>query len=396
MALVTYVLGDCPSCGAKGSFGNVDVYETHVYRGCKCCRHHERVNLPPLKKKVLYLDQFFFSGAFRAGDKRFVEAAGRIERLAALQLLLVPFSSIHEDETHQWEKRDELFKFIRATARGEEFEAAYDVERTQLEKAFRAWLAGSPPEYNLERRDALEEETDKWDGYLRFDVGRYSGDIDLIRNLKMQTTAGLVDMFDGWRKLAPAFDQDLQAEYEVAGQNYVNFYLDFAVRISKGDYAAVFDAPIVSMVVQTLMFALPDDMPFDQKLEWCREFLASEHFKVTPYQWLTAHMLATLKTMVKDGAYINRGRALQRLSGFFYDVKHIATYAPYVDAFVMDQPMADLVGRPTVDLEQRFGARVFSLNNWNDLMTWLDGVEAAGMTDAHRQGLAAAYPGLRI
>jgi len=46
--------------------------------------------------------------------------------------------------------------------------------------------------------------------------------------------------------------------------------------------------------------------------------------------------------MVKEGAYTNAERAVKRLSGFYYDVKHIAIYAPYCDAFVVDQPMAEL------------------------------------------------------
>lgn len=72
-------------------------------------------------------------------------------------------------------------------------------------------------------------------------------------------------------------------------------------------------------------------------------------------------------------------------------MKHIATYAPYCQAFVMDQPMAALMAQPTVALERRYGVRVFSLNNWDDFMRWLDGLEAA-MSDEHRAGLKAAYP----
>jgi hypothetical protein len=104
-------------------------------------------------------------------------------------------------------------------------------------------------------------------------------------------------------------------------------------------------------------------------------------------------MLATLKLLVKDGAYANRERALQRLSGVFYDVKHIATYAPYVDAFVMDQPMADLVSRPTVRLEERYGTKIFSLSNWGDFLAWLDRLEAE-MSEEHLAGLRVAYPNI--
>jgi hypothetical protein len=102
-------------------------------------------------------------------------------------------------------------------------------------------------------------------------------------------------------------------------------------------------------------------------------------------------MFASLKAMVKNGAYANRERALQRLSGVFYDVKHIATYAPYVDAFVMDQPMAELVSHATVRLAERYGLRVFSRSNWDDFMEWLDCLETE-MADEHRAALATAYP----
>ena len=391
MALVNYILGDCPGCKARRAFGNVDVYGEYVYRGCKRCRYSERVSLPPLKKKVLYLDQFFLSHAFRGGDARFVAAADRIARLASLQLLVVPFSSIHEDETHQWEKRNELFKFIKATARGHEFEPAYEVEQTQIVTSFQKWLAGKPAEYSLASADAVKGDIHHWESYIRIEVGRYRGDVELIRDLKKQSTEGLVDLFEGWRKLQTPFEEDLQAEYQVAGKAYMDFYLEFMLRVAGGDYMAMFDAPIISQVVQMMLHVIPEDVSPEHKLRKCAEFFGSDHFKELPYQWLHAHMLATLKLLVKHGAYANRDRALQKLSGLFYDVKHIATYSPYVDAFVMDQPMADLVSRPTVHLEKRYGTKVFSLNNWDGFLAWLDLVEVE-MSAEHIEGLRLAYP----
>lgn len=97
--------------------------------------------------------------------------------------------------------------------------------------------------------------------------------------------------------------------------------------------------------------------------------------------------------MVKDGAYTNFEKTVQRLSGFFYDVKHIATYAPYCDAFVVDQPMAELVRKKTVAVSERYGVHIFSLNNWDDLMIWLDRLEQ-GMSGEHKQALVQAYPKL--
>jgi len=273
---------------------------------------------------------------------------------------------------------------------------AADVERTQIIKAFRAWLAGATAQYQLERGDALRGNIDEWDGYMRIDVGKYFGDRDLVRDLKRQSIEGLVNLFDGWRESSTSFEDDVKDEYAVAGKAYLEFYLGYMARIAGGDYAAIYDAPIISMVVQTMLKVIPPDVPAEKHLRKCGEFLVSDHFKETPLQWISAHMFATLKKFVRQGAYTNREVALKRLSGFFFDVKHIATYAPYVDAFVMDQPMAELAARSTVNLEPRFGVKAFSLNNWNELFAWLEGIEATGMTEAHRAGLAAAYPGMRL
>lgn len=391
MALVTYVLGDCPSCKSQNTFGNIDVRGHSVYKGCESCRYRERVALPPLRKKVVYLDQFFFSCAFRGRDDRFIEAADRISKLASLQLLVAPFSNIHEDETHQWKKRKELFEFIKTTARGHEFKPAFDVEQTQIVKAFKVWLDGRSTDYQLESSDALRDDLNSWDSYLRIDMGRYLGDIELIRDLKRQSLEGLVDLFDGWRNQHSSFDVDLLAEQHVAGKSYMDFYLEFALRITAGDHMAMLDAPIISQVVQTLLHLVPEDVPTELRLRKCAEFLFSKNFRETPYQWLNAHILATLKHLVKSGFYTNRELALRKLNGFFFDVKHIATYAPYVDIFVMDQPMADLVSRPTVNLEGRFGTKVFSLGNWDEFLAWLDELEGQ-MSAAHREGLRLAYP----
>ncbi len=87
----------------------------------------------------------------------------------------------------------------------------------------------------------------------------------------------------------------------------------------------------------------------------------------------------------------NPDDAISRLSGFFQDVKHISTYAPYVDAIVVDQPMASILNDGRLDISGRFGTRVFSLNNWNQLMEWLEAL-IDSMADEHKNALAIAYP----
>jgi len=394
--LVTHILGDCPSCKDKDCFGNVSVQNDHVLRGCLRCKHKTTFWLPEIRKKVLYLDQFFFSGAFRGGDTRFVEAADRVKQAAHLQLLVAPYSSIHEDETHQWRgykdfNNVDLLAFIKEVSRGSEFHPDYAVETTQVTKAWSAFLKGEPAEYVLESDDAIEGALDAWDDYYRIDVGGYYKDVELTRSLKGQAVDGLINLFDQWRVSTQTFEQDVALEMLDGAKNYLDTYITMVNRIAQGDVNALLDSPIVTQVIEQMLHWLPKDQPLDQQLKRCAEFFRSEHFQQVPNLWISARMYATLKAMVKRGAYANPEEARKRLSGVFEDIKHISLYAPYCNAFFMDQPMADLVRQPGIDLQGRYGVRVFSLNNLAQFFEWIDELER-GMSDDHKSGIEAAYP----
>ena len=394
--LVTRILGDCPGCGGKKQFGNVSVRGDHVLRGCMKCKYCTTVWLPKTRKKILYLDQFFFSSAFRECDLRFTKAAKRIRKISALQLLAVPFSSIHEDETHQWrgfdgKNKDDLMEFIKATSRGHQFEPAYDIEQTQIVRAFHGFLQGKPEAFDLQERDAIRSNFHEWDDYFRIDVGRYIGNIELIRDRKLQSVEELVDLFPSWRSSSNTFEQDVILEFRGAANSYINSYATYVARLAGGDYAALFDSPTISMVVQSLFHYFPEEMRLEEKLRKIGEYFKSNYFFEIPYLWLSVRMFAVLKDMVKRGAYTDREAAIKRLRGFFQDINHVSTYAPYCDAFIMDQAMAALVTDPRIALEARYGVKIFSLNNWGDFFAWMDELENS-MTREHRVGLAAAYP----
>ena len=82
--LVTRTLGDCPRCKGKHCFGNVSVHDDTVLQGCERCRYESTILLPKIHKKVIYLDQFFFSHAFRGVEPRFLHAVERVKRMAQL------------------------------------------------------------------------------------------------------------------------------------------------------------------------------------------------------------------------------------------------------------------------------------------------------------------------
>lgn len=390
MALVTYILGDCPGCGARNKFGNVDVYSAYIFRGCGVCRYNEHIPLPKLKKKVLYLDQFFFSHAFRGKDERFIDAARRIRKLTYDQQLVVPFSSIHEEETHQWDRYAELMDFIKATSGGHEFAPAYEVESTQMNKAIAAWSRQQAAAYVRDPRDVLHDDIHVWDGYLRIDVGGYLGNRDHIRQLKTEAIDALANIFEGWRTSTNTFEQDVLLEHDAAAKGYVNSYVKYVGRLAAGDFMAAIDSPIVSQVIESMLYQFPKKVPQKDRYNGVLDFLSSDHFYNLPFHDIEARMFATLKFLVKGGAYPVKEAAVKKLSGFYYDVKHIATYAPYCDAILIDAPMHEIVGRQQVDLAGRYGTKVFSRSNWDEFLAWLDDL-GAEMTPEHREGIELAY-----
>ena len=347
--LVSRIIGDCPKCGGIQKYGNVSVIGNEILRGCLSCNYRKSVWLPEIRKKIIYLDQFFFSSAFRDQDERFVQAAEKIRYISDLQLLVAPFSSVHEDETHQWrgfdgKNKDDLMEFIKATSRGHEFEPAYGVERKQIIRAFKAFLNRETEAFQLLERDAVDKRIHEWDNYIRIDVAHYFKDTELIRALKKSSIESLVDIFPEWRQSTNSYDQDLALEFYQAAKTYIDSYIEYMVRIAKGDNKALLDAPIISRVVESMLHRLlNDDVSADDGLKIVGDFFRSAHFTEIPYQSLRARIYVALKDMVKRGAYQNRFKAIQRLGGFFQDVDHINTYAPYCDAFVMDQAMTALV-----------------------------------------------------
>ena len=323
--LVTQILGDCPVCRGKDQFGNVSVQGDHVLRGCMACNYVTTIRLPEIRKKILYLDQFFFSTAFKDGDSRFIEAAQRIRKIAALQILAVPFSSIHENETYQWrgynqKNKEELMDFIKKTSRGHKFEPTYSVEQTQIIRAFQAYLKANTTTFELHTQDAIPSNIHKWDDYFRIDlISRFGKDIELIRELKIQSVEMLVEIFPVWRQSTLTYAQDVTLELKEGAKSYIDAYFKYVTLIGTGDYNALKDSPIISKVVASLFNYFPNDSSLDekQKLNKIIAFFNSEHFSEIPYQFLSARIFATLKDMVKRNSYLNREKSLKKLSGFF-------------------------------------------------------------------------------
>ena len=394
--IVSQIIGDCPNCSAERCFGNVLIRSNVIIRGCMNCNYKVRLSLPKIRKKILYLDQCFFSSAFRDSDKRFAELTRMIMRASSHQLLVAPFSSVHEDETHQWrgyksKNAENLLGFIKKCSMGHEFKPSYEVDKSQIERAFLAFINEERDDFCLAEDDALDQDVHNWSGYFWVDISRYVGDVDYLRSLKQQSVEGLVNLFPSWRNSKSSYEEDFSAEIQAVAQGYMNSYLDYKRRINNGDFGAILDAPIMSRIVESLLGLAKSESTLQSRYNCIYEFFRSKYFAEIPFVSISANIHLTLKNIVKNGGYRDKASAIRRLRGYFFDVKHVSTYAPYCDAIFVDNAMAEIVTQDLVDLENSYSVKVFSLNNMKSMSDWINSLEEA-MSTEHLRGLETAYP----
>lgn len=374
MALVSHIIGDCPGCGRKDSYGNVNVSGNTLNRGCLSCRHWDRIPLPKLNKQILYLDQYFYSHAFRGGNANFVEAKKKIQKLAYDQLLVAPYSAVHEDETHLWtpEQREPLWKFIKQTSSGHKFWPEYHIKEAQIHRAFAAFLENRPPEHRIERSDAVPKDVNSWDDYLWIDVGSFKPDTERLRSGKQASVNSLLDLFPGWAAKDSTFELDVKEELKGGADSYLKLYVAYVKRIANGDFMAMMDSTVDSQIVEKLMHYGSEHLPGPLRMQRIMAFFQSEHFANVPAERLSAEFFALLRNSVRNGAYVSREKALKRFKGFFFDVRFVSTYAPYCNAMVVDTVMHRWATDPMIDLPRRFGTMFFSRANWQEFDHYLD------------------------
>lgn len=362
-------------------------------RGCLSCRHWDRIPLPRLNKKILYLDQFFYSHAFRGENKSFVGAKERIRALAIDQLIVSPYSNLHEDETQLWtpEQREPLMKFIKQTSGGHKFWPEYHVKQVQIAEAFPRFLSQAAPEPIIDRTDAIPSDVNKWDDYFWIDVGSFKTDPDILRCGKDEAVRSLIDLFPEWAQGPSTFDDDVAAELRGGRDSYFRLYLQYVRRIGEGDHKALIDSPIDSKIVENLMRYANEYLTPDYRMQRIHAFFDSTYFANVPHERISSEFFALLRYKLRQGAYRDAEKAKRRFKGFFYDVRFIATYAPYCDAMVVDALMHSWATDPLIDLPRRYGTRFFSRTNWSDFLDYLDELDMS-RTEELKTALQMVHP----
>lgn len=166
------------NCGHCKNSKTVEKIISNNYLKCICafCGYSYELSLLDITKKVIYLDQNIFSTAYnicKKGKKNsFDSIIERLYILAKKQLIICPYSDLHDIESHQMsEDGKKLFIKIKEISRGKRFHLMDKIKEQQIIRAFESFLDNEKlDKYELQLKHAIEPDVHDWDPSFRIDT----------------------------------------------------------------------------------------------------------------------------------------------------------------------------------------------------------------------------------
>jgi hypothetical protein len=369
---------DCPSCGAKRAFGVLMGCNRHYVRRCIQCRRDQTIPLPPLKKRIIYLDQFVISNIMKALDPTRPKAAkgesneffrnlfNMLDRLSKLQLIVCPDSPIHDLESIVDTRYEKLRAVFGHLSDGIGFREPEAIVHAQIMDAFDAWLSDKPYQNPVSRHFALTGNPDVWQDRLRIELNHnIPGLANELSAARHATTAGLHAVCTRWRSdpnfsFKQIFEEELVGHAKkILGQffNYVRRLRAYQSGNVPLDDAVCFPPAAFSLLTRMLSALESQSATMEERIACIWGFFASDHFRSVSALRISALFLATIAREVHSG----RGPDKFPKGGVFNDIDTVAAYSPFCDAMFVDKEISHFAKQRELKKELSTNGRLFSL-----------------------------------
>lgn len=400
----------CPACGAD-SFGVFSVGRQSYERKCRACGQTAEFGLPPVRKKLVYLDQFAVSNILKAEkpelrqnrpiDPFWTDTAERLFRLGGMQLIACPPSIVHMRESIV---DDRIFQGVQKVynylAFGSRLLNYHHVRALQTAKGFRAFLAESEESVATPASDIVRGH-DGW--HDRWEVLPLVPDdteaAEFFRKHRQEGSVDLNKLFAEWgEEKSVTFEERYEKESRAAGPTFENHIrqlirshplLFHQIALTHGEIPPGIPFDVLSPDMRLFLHAVfgvigEASLPLDEGPRRLQQFLRSEAAARLPQNHITGLMYAALGELAKQG----RKKPLS--PGMADDIRVISTYLPYFDAMFVDDECRRLLTSKNVAPRMPYSAKVFSTSNRSDFMAYLDGIGAEASAE-HEQAVQEVY-----
>ena len=294
---------DCPVCRSSDAFQPKGAFGQYWMKRCTACGHHKNWRLPKITKTIIYLDQFVISNMVKAKQRIWTELHTKLSTLAGLQLVVCPYSDIHQDESLlSHALRDELKEMYRSFGGDNRFRETHDIEQSQLPASILKWLGVTQSEDARPAWcDAFDHNPHTWttDLHVFADFPVHEPWVTDLRNRKQSLHTDIQSVCDYWKDNPTTFEQDVAEEIRGYARTslklyrslaHVKFYPDSPPRVHQG-------VLMIHWLAVEVCKARPD---VADPVAVVEEFFDSPHARSTPFLDIAACLWAKIAQTVRN------------------------------------------------------------------------------------------------
>ena len=374
---------------------------------CSACSYNYDFHLPKLQKKIIYLDQCFFSHWHKGKDAKFVATGERLQALAKKQLLVCPYSDVHDKETHLG-NIDGLWKFIRTISRGKQFYLQGNIKEQQLINAYISFVRSESPEYIITLSDAIAHDVHDWDESLRVDVSLSVTNFlskQSLKTSKEEVVKSVIKILPKWRNSKTSLKED----YELEIKAHAHFLIsEFREVWQSGNIQKMLESERFRIIHTMLSLDINETRATINKIDELSEanlaercskicsFLDSKHFRHIPHIDITASLWAILKQEIREKQFLTGNtkeeKVKENMKGILFDIEHFSIFAPYCDVVFADKAMTRWLNKISQICLGKYKFKVFpcSHNGLIEVNKYLDTIENS-MSSKMKDALEFAY-----
>lgn len=394
---------NCPNteCLASSTFGVfMPISDSDTYsRECTRCGYQESFDLPQIQKKVIYLDQFVISNLVKLLDKShsshltiksdpFWESLfKRLEKASKFQAIVCPDSFYHQNESLIGKINFKLMKRLyEHFSNGKTLYPDDIIQKNQIVRHFESWLDHKKVLYQFKPEDiAFERDLHRWSVGMRISAGGgpYVGQIESLQKNSAITREQLKSIWARWQNEKDVkFVDRVKEETLGLGKGVLESTRQFMQRRE--------------ITISKMAAGVTGEMDLDGLLPPTSKDMLQELMNIAVAKGLKGEQVAEAIMkyfsdvdslleipQIKISSVMFAGWAHRAASGkknppkSSVDVQFISSYLPYCDAMFVDKESALLLkefpkGTPENLRLKEFSARVYSLDNRDDFLDYLD------------------------
>lgn len=369
----------CVNCKKENCYGVLMVNSKSFTRRCRECWFIETYKLPPLTKKIIYLDQFAVSEMMKAVNKRLGKSAKidqywfdifeRLEALTKLQLIVCPDSTFQQEESvfHDYKALKRMYEQF---SQGLSFYDPSTIKRFQLTEHFKKYLNIYNEKQDLITiHDVIAGDVEGWQDRL-FVTINYKMDQEEINKMKLinnECDQSLIKTFERWKSEKNKKFKDWYIEEGMIwGKIKVKQYVKEVMQPS--DFLMPSEE---SVLISSLLKYIPKKIKDDKDAIKVFSFLLSENLLEVPFNKINALLWAGIAHQAAHGS-----RKRPPNVGMVNDISMVSTLLPYCDAIFVDNEMHSLLKQGQIKKEvDKYKTQIFSLSDRDSFINYLDEIK---------------------